>query len=397
MTDLPVSITHFTEDPRTALQPVINALQANKQLNITLDIFDWGEALQAYNRYITQQHGPAVSQIGTTWMGSLVPQNALRPFNPREIALFEGSNAFFPSAWRSTRYQNSRETYAIPWLTDTNLIYYRKDVLKKAGLNEFTSFATLEQLPQTLTALQTYGHPMPWISHSGVRSLGMIHHISNWIWGMGGAYMAPDGRQVAFNSPKARAGIRMYFELQRFIPTTAYGLSDYDAALRYFNGEAAVVLASADFIEKLEHFPPEVRENTAVAVPPGIPFVGGSNWVIWTHTPVRLEQAALDFIAAICSTEAQIRLHNETGVLPARLDALTQNIHKPHYPVVWKTLQKGWPFPSTRLWGMIEHRLADAFFIISNALLANPDADIEMLLDEQLTPLERHLNITLSI
>jgi hypothetical protein len=118
--------------------------------------------------------------------------------------------------------------------------------------------------------------------------------------------------------------------------------------------------------------------------------------VIWAHTSPRLEQDIFEFLLAVCSTETLMRLHRATGVLPARLDALIKSTEDPHYAAVWQTLHKGKPLPSTRLWGMIEHRLTDAFFNISSAVMANPSANIDHLLDEQLNPLERTINLALS-
>jgi ABC-type glycerol-3-phosphate transport system substrate-binding protein len=265
-------------------------------------------------------------------------------------------------------------------------------------VDEASAFASLEQFPKTLQALRASGEPAPWVNHSGVKTLSLVHHLSNWVWGLGGDFVTPNGRQVAFNSPAARVGIRQYFELQRFITPEAQGLNDNQASERYFRGQAAVTLCAASGVRRLFEgsFPPEVVANTGVAVPPGVPFVGGSNWVIWSHIPRNLESAALEFIAHITSKEAQMRLFEDTGQLPARLKALLPIMDDAHYAPVLKTLLKGRPFPSTHLWGIVEERLTDALFRISETLQGNPDADLEAILDEHLSPLEKRLNLTLS-
>ena len=142
-------------------------------------------------------------------------------------------------------------------------------------------------------------------------------------------------------------------------------------------------------------YSPEISENTGVAVPPGVPFVGGSNWVIWNHISPALERTAIEFLAFMCTLEAQLHLHEEAGLLPARLDALAQSTQKDHYPAVQETLQKGRSFPATRLWGIVENRLSEALQSISEAIF-DPNVDIEAALDEHLAPLERRLNMTLA-
>lgn len=398
MNELLVSINNISSDPKVTLQPLLDAFSAQAHVNIRLQTYDWGVALEELNKFARYRTGPAVSHIGTTWMGSLAPQMALRPFSAREVASMGGSTAFFPAAWQTTHFLGSSEVLAIPWLADTYVLYYRRDALQRAGIDETTAFATVEQFPKTLAALRESGHPFPWISHVGEKTLSLVHQVSNWIWGAGGEFISANGKQVAFNSPQARAGIKQYFELQRFLPAEYRRVNDYDSAQLYFQGRAAVTLSSHVYVHWLNEgrYPAEVAENTGVAVPPGIPFVGGSNWVIWLHTPYHLEPAALEFIAYMASEKAQVRLHQATGQLPAHLKALSQSTSNPHYAAVLQTLQTGRPFPSTRLWGLVEIQLTAALFNISTALLENPAADIDALLDEHLIPLEQRLNITLS-
>ncbi|MBN2149692.1 MAG: extracellular solute-binding protein [Anaerolineales bacterium] len=399
MVQLPVSVNTLTSDTAEALRPLLDRLQEEKGIEVILEVYDWGTALHNLNQISIRGHGPVISQIGTTWMGSLAPQRTLRPFSKREITALGGHDAFIPASWQSTHEIGETETFSIPWLMDTHVIYYRNDALQKAGIRDATSaLGSLEQLPKTLEALKASGHGMPWANHSGVKSLSMVHHISNWIWGMGGDFVSQDDGRVIFNSPMARAGMRQYFELQRFLTPEAKGLYDDQFAAKYFKGQAAVTFCSPIYVYQLckGAFSAEVTQNTSVAVPPGVPFVGGSNWVIWSHIPPQLEAAALNFIAYITSRQAQTQLYENSGLLPARLEALLSITKHPLYSAVLQTLQKGRPFPSTKLWGMIEDKLTEALFRISETLIDNPLADMDSVFDEYLNPLERRLNLTLS-
>jgi len=399
MTELRVTITTFADHILDILNGPFDTLRSQENLDIRAETYDWGDTLQKLNAIASQQQGPVVSQIGTTWGGSLASQMALRPFSPGEIAAFGGSGAFLPASWRTTHADEDMLTLSIPWLADTYVLYYRRDALQKAGIDEATAFSSLENFSKTLFTLRESGHPMPWASHNGVKTLSMVHNIANWIWGTGSGFLAPDGNIVEFNSHEARRGIRMYFELQKLIPEDARGINDQQASDLYFSGRAAVILSSPNYIHSLNHgaFPPELTNNTGVAVPPGVPFVGGSNWVIWHHIKSTEERLALRFIELMTSKDVLVYLHEKTGILPARIDALSATADDPHYTAAMKTLQTGRSFPLKRLCGLLETRLTEALFHISCELNANPSAELDGLMDRFLSPLERQLNLALSI
>ena len=52
-----------------------------------------------------------------------------------ELNVLGGSAAFLPSSWQSSIVLGEKEVCAVPWLADTRLIYYRRDLLDKAGVD----------------------------------------------------------------------------------------------------------------------------------------------------------------------------------------------------------------------------------------------------------------------
>ena len=101
---------------------------------------DWSSALTELMDFAIESQGPDISQIASSWLGSLTGLIALRMFRAAEIESLGGMDAFLSSAWESSTLLGVEDIYAIPWLTDVNVIAFRRDLLAKAKVDETTAF-----------------------------------------------------------------------------------------------------------------------------------------------------------------------------------------------------------------------------------------------------------------
>src|SRR5690606_21916622 len=75
---------------------------------------------------------PDVAQLGNTWVPEMAALGALEDLGPwvEGSAVVEPA-AFFPGIW-DTNVVDSR-VYGVPWYVDTRLLFYRRDLLERAG------------------------------------------------------------------------------------------------------------------------------------------------------------------------------------------------------------------------------------------------------------------------
>jgi multiple sugar transport system substrate-binding protein len=71
---------------------------------------DWPDALTRLTTAAASGSGPDVSQLGTTWVGSISSLGGLRPFGDDELAWLGGREAYLPASWTSTVQQAIAET-----------------------------------------------------------------------------------------------------------------------------------------------------------------------------------------------------------------------------------------------------------------------------------------------
>src|SRR3990172_665023 len=127
-------------DSPSGIQPLLDQFETERQVHVRLRRLTWDTAWSDLVKVGLYGDGPDVSEIGSTWLGDLVAMNALRPFEEQELAALGGPGDFLPSTWNGGRVVNQPQMWAMPWFTGARLLFYRRDLLERAGGGEQTAF-----------------------------------------------------------------------------------------------------------------------------------------------------------------------------------------------------------------------------------------------------------------
>jgi multiple sugar transport system substrate-binding protein len=187
-----------------------------------LKVLAWDDEWKEFTNYAVYRIGPDISQVGSPLVGDLVSMNALRPFTHRELGSMGGMEAYEPAAWTSSRRADFEQVWAIPWTADPRVLFYWRDMLEQAGVDEATAFAGIETMEATLEKLQKNTLATPWVLPTRI-PLAALQTASSWVWGAGGEFVSQDGKKTRFCEPEALLGWQHYFDLQRFMPPERTG------------------------------------------------------------------------------------------------------------------------------------------------------------------------------
>ncbi|HLF25008.1 MAG TPA: extracellular solute-binding protein [Anaerolineae bacterium] len=380
-----------------AVQTLLEQFQAERHCEVRLHIMPWRGAWAEFVRVALYSDGPDVSELGSTWVSEFVSMNALRPFVGADITRIGGVARFLPAAWSSSTPHSQQMptlTWAIPWQADTRVLYYRRDIVERAGIDPQTAFQTTTALKQTLAQLQAAGVPIPWVVPTR-RSRMTLHNAASWVWGAGGDFVALDRKRTTFMEPPARAGFGAYFDLARHLAPSARDLAELESDELFWKGQAAVTVSGA-WLLRANSAAPEVLANASSTRLPGTAYVGGSHLGIWKHT--RQPELALSLVQFLANPTAQNIIFEKAGLLPTHLDVLTGETfaRDPFYQVVSESLRLGRPFPPFTLWGLVENRLTEALAAVWVEVLATPEPDIAAVIERHLGPVATRLDFTLS-
>ncbi len=365
--------------------------------------FDWATGWNNILQIGLYQKGPDVSEVGSTWLDNLKEMRALRPFTISEIHSLGGEMAFMENAWLpdattplTLSAVEPRRVFSIPWMVDTRLIYFRRDLLARAGIPEAGAFATPEAMYNTLCRLQDNGIAYP----LGLATGGLvIHNLASWVWGRGGRFRSLDYHKIALTEPDALRGVMDFFKLHRFIDPRMHGLDYTGTNTQFYQGKFAVMMngqwAMRPIKERDPGILPEVLDNTGYAMPPGVPFVGSTHLVIWRHA--FHEQEALQLINHLTSPAVLENLFHITSNFPARAAVLYAPpfASDPDYQLVIDCIRHGRGFRTARLWAGVETRLNALCDQLWEDLLANPSLDLEAEVERRVCDLANRLEKTL--
>jgi multiple sugar transport system substrate-binding protein len=377
-----------------ALEVALRELSSQTGVLYRAQFLTWGNAWTELVRVALYGHGPDISEIGTTWVGDLVGMNSLHAFTHDEIEAIGGADLFLKPAWQSGLVGIDNQVWSIPWLADTRLIYYRRDLLAKAGISEAGAFATHAAMKDTLQKLVDYGAPMPFVIPTSANRMA-LQSLASLVWGSGGDFIDRDGKSTLLNLPQTRVGFYQYFELGNYLVPAARNIIDTQSDAMYRLNEAAVTI-SGPWLLRDPSIDPKVVKNSGITFPPGVPFVGGTNLVIWKHS--RHPREAVGLIRFLTSQKEQSFYSHSVGLLPVRQDVLSapENANDLLYKALSLGFQRGRSFRMFHLWGLVEDRLTTAIGSIWQDLLLHPESDLKSVVDTRLSALARQLDLVLS-
>lgn len=378
------------------IQPLLDQFEAEHHIHVRLRLLAWDTAWSELVKVALYRDSLDVSEVGSTGLGDLIAMEALHSFGAKDVVSLDKAMAFLPEAWRGGTPAVDDQQWGIPWVVGTRLLHYRRNLLARAGIDEQTAFQSVPQLTETLKRLQASGVKVPWIIPTRP-VVQTILNIAGWVWEAGGDFVTPDGKQVLFAEPPARAGIQSYFSLGRYLAPEVRNLDDTQTHTEFLqNPEAAVTLGTIQlFLAAQKQNLSELTSQLGITPFPGPSYLGGSYLIIWRHTPH--VEAALKLVRFLTQTSAQVRYSESVGLIPVRLDALNQlaSINDPLWQAAIQAIRQSRSLPAMRSWGIIGDKLTLEFGALWTEVLLKPDLDLEAAIQRRLEPLARRLDLSL--
>lgn len=395
MKEITLSLMFHTEQSLSIVRSMLDEFEKQAHIHVSLNILKWETGYSELSQDAIYDRGPDVSEVGTTWISSLVAMNALRPYTASELAKIGEPEDFIPALWDMGHEPGDERMWAVPYTGNIQLIYYRKDLLQKAGLDETSAFQSHGQIAETVKRLAQCGVEMPLVLPNHLHAL--LHTLASWVWAQGGNFCTPDGKQVLFDEPKSLAAIRAYFGLLRSLSPDALKKAGQETSFDLFcRGEAAIHFHHLAIMANEQAMLPHVAENCGIVPFPKPYFIGGTNLVVWQHSSQ--VEAAVELVQFLTSAESMAQIVSPFQVFPPRLEVMStlEFLADPLLKTLGDVASAGRSYPAVKLWGMIEKRLIDVLLDLRSTALADPSANLDALIDQRITTLAHRLNIALS-
>jgi len=281
----------------------------NPGVKVTVTPIPWDTAHDKYLTSIAGAKTPDLAHIGTTWNAEFAKAGALETV-PDSI----DAGRFFPSAESTTEIDGDR--LGVPWYVATQVIFYRTDIAKKAGITA---------PPKTWDELKTMAVAM---QEKGGAKYGFALKTQDWqqflpfVWQNGGEVF--DGEEFTFDTPEvieATAFYKSFFDEGLAPPST---LDAFDPAPVFVRGTHPMFIGGPAEVSTVSELGGKgFADKWALATMPtkdsGTSFVGGGNLVVFEQSENK--EAAWKFVDWMSQPAQQVRFFEESADLPAVEDA----------------------------------------------------------------------------
>jgi trehalose/maltose transport system substrate-binding protein len=283
-----------------------------------------------------------VIDMDVVWTAEFASNRWILPLPENQFPLGE----FFPQAVSTARYQG--RLYAVPDYSNADLLYYRKDILAKAGVDgPPTTWAQLENLAKTVApryGLQGYAGTF-------AQYEGLTVNFAECVQSAGGSILNAAGTHVTLDTPQALAGLEFLVDglRQGWIPQAALKYAEVSAQNEFVSGK---FLFLNDWPDVYAALGPDADQKYGIAALPGLngpgsSSLGGANLAISAYS--QHQQTALHFIRFMTTPQIQT-IMLEQGSFPPVLrklyaePALTSRFK--YLPTLFDAIETAQPRPA---------------------------------------------------
>lgn len=273
----------------------------------------------AHERLLTAYAGqalPDVAQVGNTWVSEMAAIGALAPVAESEIDLI-GDN--FAGVLDTNRI--GERYYALPWYVDTRLLFYRTDLLRRAGY---------ESVPHDWAEWKRAMHAVKRVAGEGnyavLMPLNEFEQLLTFGLQQDEPLLRDQGGRGNFSNPGFISALEFYKSLfdEGLAPVaSATQISNVwnEFSRGFFSFYFSGPWSMGDFKRRLA---PELAESWRTAEMPGphglgASAPGGSSLVVFAAA--KNPAAAWKLVRYLLKPETQIEFNRLTGDLPARVSA----------------------------------------------------------------------------
>jgi multiple sugar transport system substrate-binding protein len=288
-------------------------------------------------------------------------------------------------------------TYGVPWYVDTRVLFYRKDLLARAGYDRMPH--TWREWKEALHAIKgvvgehRYGVFLPTNEFMQPVIFGLQNRSP---------LLAEHGTRGAFSEPAFRRAFEFYVELFREGLAPPIGNAEIANMYQEFaRGYFAMMITGpwnlGEFARRLPDSLSDAWGTAPLPGPdgPGESIAGGSSLVLMRGSKHKAE--AWRLVEFLSRPDVQVRFWELTGDLPARVEAWDDPAlaADPRVAAFREQLERAVPAPRVPEWEQIANLLQDrAEAVIRGAVpldtaLVRFDRDVDRLLEKRRWMLER--------
>jgi multiple sugar transport system substrate-binding protein len=213
--------------------------------------------------------------------------------------------------------------YAVPFSADVSVLFYNKDLFRKAGLDPESPPKTWAEIITYAEKIRALGSDYYGFYFTGSTSGGYAFTWLPYIWASGGDIFTKDGTKATIDTPIVREALKFYQDLvtKKLVPAGAAVDTGSNWTAPFLTGKIGMIVNGPSTINLLKKDHPEI--DFGVALLPGknggaSTFTGGDDMAISKNS--KLKKEAWSFLSFLLSDEVQLEIYAKNGQPTLRTD-----------------------------------------------------------------------------
>ncbi|EST22132.1 hypothetical protein N566_26775 [Streptomycetaceae bacterium MP113-05] len=286
-----------------------------------------------------------VLNIDVAWTSEFAAAGWISPLERSRFPL----ETFLPPVLETATFDD--RLYAVPYVTNAGLLYYRKDVLDEEGVEPPRTWDELARQAREIAP----EHGLDGYAGQFLPYEGLTANVTEAVRSAGGSLLGDEGAKVTVDGA-TRQGLEFLARGVRegWIPREALGYKEEESRMAFQEGEL-LFLRNWPYVYQTANTGEDSKvagKVGAVRIPgpdgPGTSVLGGSNLAVSSHSEHR--ESAAELIAYLTSESVQRRVLTEGALPPVRADLyndpeLVRN--HPYLPTLRKSILTAEPRPKS--------------------------------------------------
>ena len=398
-------------DPKNDIDTLLKPFTEKTGIKVETEVVGWDVQQDRIRNAAVSGEGPDITQAGTTQVPFFAALQGFEDLSDR-VEDIGGDAAYPEGVWTTTQVAGQDGIWAAPWFTEARAIYYRKDVLKKAGVDEEGAFADWDAMTATLQAIndkvpEIDGKPIQPFGSPGKKAFDLVHHVMPFVWDAGGAELSEDNTKSTIDSAEAAQGVSYFADLlQKGLYNKSQLQRDGTQVENQFKGGRIAVWIGGPWTYAStaraddENWVDSARKNVGIAPMPhgpsggeGFTFVGGSNLMMLKSS--KNKDAAWALMKYLSQDQIQSDYAAKQGMFPSRIEPQkAAGEADANYGGFFKAIQQGRTYAPIPQWGPIEQAYKARFANILEEAGGGPLTDAQI--EKELRVAEKEANALLA-
>lgn len=296
--------------------------QSQKDVQVKLTIIPAANFVQKFGAAAATGSAPDVAAIDLVYLPYFSSKNTLADLTERSKELTY-MDKLSPAHLRLATYQD--KLYALPFSAEASVLYYNKDLFKKAGLDPSTAPKTYAEIKTAALKIRALGPDYYGYYFAGSSGGGYAFTCVPYIWAAGGDLLEGEGaneKAIIDSSPGVRDGLTFFKDLwdSGVVPASAKTDTGANALVAFQSGKVGMFGSGAFAVSTLKNMDFGVAPLPGKTAGQNSSFAGGDEIAIPSGS--KNKDAAWKFLKYVTDTEAQTAL-GKLGPVPVRTDVAT--------------------------------------------------------------------------